>query len=182
AESGLHYNYFRYYDPSSGRYVTSDPIGLDGGLNTFGYVGGNPNNRIDPFGRSPEDVSNAWKWLEINYPELTKDVNYYTNPILNYTLYSGMAYGNSIVFREKYLTDCLSDQQVEELKDTLIHELLHLHLSKQLGGDFNYMASDIYSGGEYHDWVYQKSAEILQYWQGTVPANSARPSINTYPK
>ncbi|MDH5548103.1 MAG: RHS domain-containing protein [Gammaproteobacteria bacterium] len=50
AESGLHYNYFRYYDPSSGRYMTSDPIGLDGGLNTFGYVGGNPNSNIDYYG------------------------------------------------------------------------------------------------------------------------------------
>ena len=38
-ETGLHYNYFRYYNPSKGRYMTSDPIGLNGGLNTFGYVG-----------------------------------------------------------------------------------------------------------------------------------------------
>ncbi len=49
-ETGLHYNYFRYYDPSTGRYITSDPIGLAGGLNTYGYVGGNPVNWSDPYG------------------------------------------------------------------------------------------------------------------------------------
>ena len=52
-ETALHYNYFRYYDPSSGRYVTSDPIGLDGGANTFGYVFGNPLSLVDSNGLSP---------------------------------------------------------------------------------------------------------------------------------
>jgi RHS repeat-associated protein len=58
-ESSLRYNYFRYYDQNMGKYITSDPIGLRGGLNTYFYVKGNPIIRIDYFGLLPstaEDI------------------------------------------------------------------------------------------------------------------------------
>lgn len=49
AETGLHYNLYRYYDPLTSRYITPDPFGLLGSLNTYEY-GLNPLNWMDPFG------------------------------------------------------------------------------------------------------------------------------------
>jgi len=49
-ETGLHYNWHRYYDPKTGRYLTPDPIGLAGGINLFVYSFNNPINWLDPFG------------------------------------------------------------------------------------------------------------------------------------
>jgi RHS repeat-associated protein len=48
-ESGLHYNRHRYYDPTLGRYITQDPIGLLGGWNLYRYTN-NPIRFIDPLG------------------------------------------------------------------------------------------------------------------------------------
>jgi RHS repeat-associated protein len=55
AETAKHYNYYRDYDPSLGRYTTSDPIGLAGGKNTYVYVKDSPLKHEDMFGlRQPE--------------------------------------------------------------------------------------------------------------------------------
>ncbi|ATE59509.1 RHS repeat domain-containing protein [Thauera sinica] len=51
-ESGLFYNWNRYYDPTIGRYISPDPIGLDGGLNLFGYANQNPLRYSDPTGEA----------------------------------------------------------------------------------------------------------------------------------
>ena len=55
AETGLFHNNARDYDPSTGRYIQSDPVGLVGGVNTYTYVDGNPLNYIDQFGLVKSD-------------------------------------------------------------------------------------------------------------------------------
>jgi RHS repeat-associated protein len=69
SETGLHYNWNRYYQPETGRYVTPDPIGLGGGVNVYGYVGGNPVGWVDPNGLIPIDT--IWDVGNIIYDILT---------------------------------------------------------------------------------------------------------------
>ena len=62
-ESGQHYNYFRDYEAATGRYVQSDPIGLWGGPNTFGYADADPLRHLDVYGlaKRPYDFKNSQK-------------------------------------------------------------------------------------------------------------------------
>jgi RHS repeat-associated protein len=57
AETGLNYNYYRDYDPVIGRYFESDPIGLEGGVNTYAYVRGSPLAYIDSRGEVSAQVA-----------------------------------------------------------------------------------------------------------------------------
>ncbi len=53
-ETGLYYMRARYYDPGTSRFVSEDPIGLDGGINVYAYAGNNPVTYRDPFGLEGE--------------------------------------------------------------------------------------------------------------------------------
>ena len=62
AETGLFYNWNRYYEPKTGRYLTSDPIGLAGGLNSYAYVSVNPLKFYDLFG-----LEITGEWTKFSY-------------------------------------------------------------------------------------------------------------------
>jgi RHS repeat-associated protein len=97
-ETGLHYNYFRYYNPQTGRYITPDPIGLEGGINLFAYVAGNPINEGDPLGLQaypkadpPRSGTSGWsinpnkRAPQRQVPILPRFVGYTYGHLLDYT-------------------------------------------------------------------------------------------------
>ena len=66
--SGLHYMRNRQYDPGTGRFTQEDPIGLAGGLNTYGFANGDPVNFGDPFGLFPIGAAAAAARLACSTP------------------------------------------------------------------------------------------------------------------
>lgn len=64
-ETGLYYYRARYYSPNLGRFMQTDPIGYQGGINLYAYVGNSPVNLGDPLGlqASPQGGSSASSWL-----------------------------------------------------------------------------------------------------------------------
>ncbi len=80
-EDGLHQNGFRDYDPSTGRYIESDPIGIAGGINTFAYVRDNAVNLYDLFGLAPNACDarcgQLRKQIFDKYNDLVNEINKY---------------------------------------------------------------------------------------------------------
>lgn len=72
-ETFTHYNYFRDYDPAIGRYVEPDPIGLDGGINLYGYVGQTPISRVDRFGLQNDVFVDRPRGLFPGFPDISAE-------------------------------------------------------------------------------------------------------------
>lgn len=106
AETGNHYNYFRDYDPKTGRYLQSDPIGLGGGVNTFSYVGHNPLAYRDSLGLHwASDLPSLPDWLVNGSAGIGASLSFgFTNDINKLLGTDGavnkcsMAYGNGELF------------------------------------------------------------------------------------
>ncbi len=85
AETGLHYNYYRDYNPSLGRYIQKDPIGFRGGINLYAYVQNNPVNYTDPSGLVK--IYGRWcgpNWTGWQVGEYTPNhPRYYEDPVDN---------------------------------------------------------------------------------------------------
>ncbi|MFZ6765913.1 RHS repeat-associated core domain-containing protein [Undibacterium sp. Di26W] len=123
AETNLHYNYYRDYDPQAGRYVESDPIGLRGGSNTYAYVKGDPVSNIDPKGLrplTPWEKCKLWPFL----PERdlgSTDIHIGEMPWYAPNWATGITRGNDIYFRnpnQSFVTN-------EDLA-LLGHEVVHV--------------------------------------------------------
>ena len=87
-ETGLHYNRYRFYDPKIGRYLSSDPLGIVGGLNQYSYVA-NPIIWIDPLGL---EINTTADRTHVTY-EGTKD----GKPYVGYASMPGNQTGEDVV-------------------------------------------------------------------------------------
>jgi RHS repeat-associated protein len=137
AETGLNYNYYRDYDPATGRYLESDPIGLFGGINTYAYASGNPIRYTDPRGTdvrvyNGSQVSGLHQGISVDTPNGPYQVSYgldqggvagASQSSSNDPAQNGI--GNGVVYEDPFPPSSVSDVlHTTPAQDRIIEQLM----------------------------------------------------------
>ncbi|MEM7276898.1 MAG: RHS repeat-associated core domain-containing protein [Pseudomonadota bacterium] len=160
SETGLHYNYFRTYDPGTGRYLESDPIGLVGGSNSFRYALSNPMRYTDVLGLLPdcEILSQRFERLRDNRTAIENSRERFSRvfvPILGISLTDRIPYVDPSVGFEVLKVRHWSFERVE----TRLHkDVRHIkqYCTSQYEGDCGEIKEESWIGEhviELTDWI-----------------------------
>ncbi|MEJ8839681.1 RHS repeat-associated core domain-containing protein [Ramlibacter sp. AN1133] len=125
AETGLFQNWNREYEPRTGRYAQSDPIGLAGGINTFAYVGASPLSFVDPSGLTRADIQNAFaaaKAMTPGWKHPTEVATWSQNGKAG-----RYSYGDTRIYADAKYLGCLDDGEATALLVTILHEMAHMN-------------------------------------------------------
>ncbi len=110
-ETGLYYNWNRYYDPASGRYATQDPLGFGGSsANLYDYANQNAINKADSNGKAVFVLVPVvtWAWRIVGFYDLYKDI---TNPCMDpYQVLVGQIPFGRMFKKVKYIKKIIPDK------------------------------------------------------------------------
>ncbi len=202
-ESGLHYNYYRYFDPNIGRYLKTDPVGLNGGINLFSYVHENPITAIDPWGLQSAVGHLDWFSRSLSYnggppPDVklpnTIPWGEYLNTVKQYALSvfdgSQMAGGVGVSAKINLFGLTKIDASYHDIAGRQICDKKLKPFSEEKAlitvESFGIHIGPVYKNGDlsWTSFIQQKNAKILNNFKpkiefgGTVPYTSAGNAVN----
>ena len=159
-ETALFHNGFRDYNPSTGRYMQSDPLGLDAGFNTYAYVGNNPYRAVDPYGLkvnftgdTPMETKNLLRRSSQKSPLLFNALRTLHLSKTEYTIHTVKSGGSSynystktIVWNNNRINSCIDFSEIADTSkvnrmmypaEALYHEVSHAYLNEMELTEFN---------------------------------------------